>query len=331
MLAGQTVESEQQSVFITQQPAAEQLASPSRASAPAPSIPSQTQDLVPAATAIVANQPEPESGPEASVVPQAESLVGDLVVVPETDSAQAVEESSSAAEELASAAVEATTGNEELSATQAHTAAEEFSAAEEIAEVQEISPAEGLAAAEATSVAEELADAGEASAMEQLKELSATQELAITESSDAATTKSSFGSDSEQPKLDRGELALETLGVDEPAATIANDPVSTNEDSRIEVTQSTEETKTEIRAIQDDANTEVVAAPVVATAPSTAKTKVAKANSAPVKFRRSTSYGGWMFALLPLLGISFNRMGCFAQKKTGRPRASFRRSSFTPR
>ena len=322
---GQSSRSGQHSVLNQTQsqasPTGQRQASSSTTTAPAPSIPFQTgEHLAPSTTATVASQLAPKVTPEAPLESQNNSLVGDLVVTPKADLTASAQETSLAEEALAKkklaseklAAAEARVAADKLAADKL--AADKLAAAEKLAAADKLAAAEELAAAEKLAAAEELAAAEALAAEEQAAaEASlAAQELAATEPSDEAVNKLSFENSPEQPANELGGLSIkstESVNSSNAASDSVVSDLATNEQvSPTELTQSTAqkaaaETKTE------------TAAPISTTPLLSTKAKNVATNSVAVKPRRS-SYGGWMWAIIPILGGVF--IGWLAWQKRKR-------------
>ena len=186
-----------------------------------------------------------------------------------------------------------------------------------------------MAAAERLAAAEELANDSELSAVDQLDELSGTQELAITDPIEDAMTEFGLDGSIEQPAQGLGDSLLEDAAA---SAGISSDSATTEPNDPVEPTQSMAKTTP-----ADEAETKTEAIAALSTAPlssgplstaplktaplspppaRTAKAKTVATSSTPQKLRRSSSYGGWMWALIPILGLPF--IGWLALRKKKR-------------
>ena len=221
----------------------------STATAPASSTALEPKEpVVSAEVATAVNQPEPQAAIEAPVAPQADTLVGELVDTPKTETAVSRNEPSLTTEELA---------------------------------------AESAATEEVKSATEELA-----ASVEELPAVKqpAIQELVNAEPTKVETTESSSAHETNHLSLDLGELSSETTESVKSTAPISEDLAATEADFQAEPIPTKTETETK---------------PVIAagtTAPSDAETNVVATDSTPIK-PGGRSYGAWMLALIPILGL----------------------------
>ena len=334
-LAGQSVANEQSvdsgltSVLNRQQtqslPAGQQVVSSSKALAPAPAIPAQLEpaQAEPVAETIepatLASKQTPKPTPETPVVAESGSFVGDLRATPESGSTGTPDASLLVTEELVTEELvteeltaETLIAANEILETENAFETQNIPSPEELASTESLAAAEQLAGVETVPVTEkvldaqeasdtqELANASESSVIEQLEELSATQELAIVEPAEVASNEFAQVDEIEQPELksqldfSMGASSLGKTEAVEPASTVANAREMTNNGTRVEEVQSSK----------------------LATVKNIAKATVAAQNSAPAKSTRSTSYGGLMWALIPILGLPF--IGWLALRKKKR-------------